>query len=389
MAVPPASVVLDVVRASECQNLRVIGFAIRDLVRILKGLEDDFAENEDAVSLLTRFAIAFSIEVHSGRVNPLTIANYSMTHLFVKHDSASNDDDETRRLRNAFSRYEHVLELTVTPSRYWWSAFFEYGTIDVTELNRAISERVGEDPPEWLNATYIDRLEDCEFEHLLESSFEKLGARCYRAIGPILHATGAHLWAVSNSLSNRSAQDIVGVAKAALDDLEEDEFFDRYRRLGCDRFESWDGTCYMARGTNEFIGVREHAEARETSLIFSRVQRKAGELIELLERKKVREFADALGVQNDSLSDVERAVLGHDVLTRIDAKRFCEAVLDAPATYFPYVLSSLNHRSMRKSECDWLMSVVEHIGSDDGLRRWVTKNRLEDLLNFQRPRCAG
>ena len=375
-----ARLVLDVVGASGCQNLRVIHNAVRDLGRVLEGLESEYAQSDDAVSLLTRTTLAFAIEVYRGSVRPRSIERVAMSRYFAS-EKDELEDDEDSVVRRAFSKYKAVFDLRPTPPLRWWADFFEFGVCDSTELNAALKARYDDSQPNWRRVTALSRLEDDEFEDLLEKTLSEMVRDEYEEIGPIFHVAGAHLWAVENGLSNADPDELVASTKAALDALTEDEFLVGYKWDELtSRFDASAGMYYLGHETRGLTELKRYAIKREEEVLEARRPRTASVLLGHIRAGNVDAFSAALDTQHGGLSDVDRRVLQSDTLSLIDVQAFADAVLALPAPCVMTVAGVLNRRSLSDAEHRWVHEVAEHVGDGPGLRRMVAKNRLKAAL---------
>jgi len=166
------------------KNLRTLRQVVLDFERIFKFLPEEAKSNSEALEVLLRLLIIFSIEIKLDNINSKEVGELYEQHQSVLREQYSlsntlNDkghDKEKTSFQKLFEKYKdpklkNQLPLSSPfPNFAWWGDFLDKGILDEEKLAKSLLTSVyfaDKNTPDWIKLWHHADLSDDEFEKLI------------------------------------------------------------------------------------------------------------------------------------------------------------------------------------------------------------------------------
>ncbi|MEJ6402410.1 hypothetical protein [Yoonia sp. 2307UL14-13] len=364
--------ILDTFFHSNEQSLRVLRYAVQDLVRLHSALTDNHIKNEAAMEELVKTFVAFQIEVRSGNLDRDHLQNRRGTESRYWIRASSNKTLEKPPLLIANEKYPTVdLESTILSDNVLSDMLIEGLFLD-TEIQQALDNSayfiVPEDVPPWKTVTHFDQLDDAVVDLAVERMNAQFDGREVTDSGEMLHIFSLRLMMAENGIIGGSLDEVTDENMRYVDDLlaagnlppREPDW-----RWYSDFQHSHDGLGYWGAQTNadHFNKIWKHLlDAREEAF-----QRTVPDILEsLLDdlSKNSNDFFEKVSPTNSGSNPYAYIPLLH----HCSASRFVDVWLASSKQNWRYVNYALENRYESgqlerdlSAEKEWALSILDEL----------------------------
>lgn len=373
----------NIYQVAKYENLRTLRQVILDFERIFKSLSEEIKSNPEALEVLLRLLIIFSIEIKRNHIKPKKIASLKQENNSIISRQTQQNTQEKKWFdklleKYADSKFKNYQPLNAPfPSFAWWGEFLDKGILDKEKLEESVITTgyfPDKNTPDWVKLWHYSRLEDDEFENILnevESKyfFENSSDESIN-IKEIQQVLGLFLLFADAGLYSKTKQEILESFKLFTKKLNESNKLSiplLYAPSSLREIDNYVGVGLGFQGNEfeEFINfstyieeVRKEAIARDLPSVAQKLLDVMGEDVWQFHKMVVREKKlPVFDEENGKYADVP-------VLKYIEEASFLEKFLQLSHKNKRTICYALDnrHNSRKKDlleELDWLKSILK------------------------------
>ncbi|KAF2406429.1 hypothetical protein SAMN04490179_4261 [Pseudomonas antarctica] len=388
------SVILDIFNQSETYSLRILKHSLDDLTRLLELLSPTHRENEKAITELSGFFLALSLEVRSGRLNDSDLTDREDT-IFKHKMSVRRSASETPPpiyiasekykdidLGNRILNDETLIKL-LTKGIYSKKSIHE-------SLDQSLYFTKAEDLPAWLVFMKFDELSEAESSDAAAKLIQQFDAREIEIPGEIRHLFSLRFLLSEMGLLPRNYDQIEAECKKYMDDLLSSNKVEPFK-LHYSSFEdimrdSFDGYGYWVEEDyrQHFERVSDYIRETQDRATKQHYPAVAKLLLKLVLTDGIA-FAEKISYKNGEFSEYSDI----DILSSIDPSDFVQEWMGSPANNWIHISKGLVKRyssnqlsSTLASERDWMKEVIKLLIKEEKKSKGVRQKRISRALSL-------
>ncbi|AUG08509.1 hypothetical protein [Pseudomonas sp. S09G 359] len=388
------SVILDVFTQSETYSLRILKHSLDDLTRLLELLGPTHKENEKAITELSGFFLALSLEVRSGRLYESDLTDREDT--ISKHQRAvsRNTSEKPPPIYTASEKYKDVdMGNRILNDETLINLLIKgiYSEKSIHEsLDQSLYFTKAADLPAWLVFMKFDELSEAESSDAAAKLIQQFDAREIEIPGEIRHLFSLRFLLSEMGLLPRSFDQIEVDCKKYMDDLlsssKVEPFKVNYSLFEDIMRDSFDGFGYWVEESykQHFTRVSDYIRETQDRATKQHYPEAAKSLLKLVSSDGIT-FAEKISYKNGEFSEYSDI----DILSSIDPSDFVQEWMGSPANNWIHISKGLVKRyssgqlsSTLASERNWIKEVINLLNGEEKKSKGIIKKRISRALSL-------
>lgn len=388
------SVILDVFIQSETYSLRILKHSLDDLTRLLGLLSPAHRKNEKAITELSGFFLALSLEVRSGRLYESDLINREDKIFKHQRSVRRNTTENPPPIYIASEKYKDIdlgnrilddetLIKLLTKGIYTKENIHE-------SLDQSLYFTKAEDLPAWLVFMKFDELSETESSDAAEKLIQQFDAREIEVPGEIRHLFSLRFLLSEMGLLPRNFDEIEAECKKYMDDLlsssKVEPFKIHYSTFEDVMRDSFDGYGYWIEDSykQHFTRVSDYIRETQDRATRHHYPAVAKSLLKLVSSDGIT-FAEKISYKNGEFSEYSDI----DILSSIDPSDFVQEWMGSPANNWIHISKGLVKRyasnqlsSTLATERNWIKEVIKILEREEKKSKGILKKRISRVLSL-------
>jgi hypothetical protein len=385
------SIVISVHNQSGYKNLRHMRISIEAFERLYRKIPAYARNVGDLLKELLYINTIFSYEVLHG-----SIRGDEVMDLFTSIAYGNwNKSSATSSLVNKHAeKYRPAMTTDHILSADAWINLFARGSLDDKEIQESIDGSrffLDQKSPAWRRLLEIWALSDEEMRTILNQLIQDIATENFVNAGEILHATGLLLWLCEKGLYSEEPKSIEEHSKRLLSSLQRQGKLQcrPSNRISSDKDRTYANHTYLSLSHQSFKNVLAHANAIESTIHKSNLQKCGNALLDLLP-DDIHKFAKQITIRGMVNHYSDSGIFADEpVLATTEANRFVEILLDMKPMLRRDLLYALAQRykfsdisNSLCAELEWLIDVNRLLQLKvDEMRPSLEALQLESAIN--------
>lgn len=386
-------VILDIFNQSQAYSLRILKYALEDLVRLYNLLSPTHKSNEDALFEITSLFLALNLDVRAGRLDESSLRDRNDSLIRFQMACARNDKPtETPKIYNSYNRYKSIDVTSQILNDDTLINILIRGSYLKKNIHESLNQSLyftrPDDLPAWLVFSKFDELSDQDSRKAAEKLKTQFESREIIEAGEILHLFALRfLFSEMKLISSDFTQTEKDCIQYLEDLLNQDKIepYIGYDLMWSERFtRSYGGQGYWVEDSykEHFSNIKKHLRAIQERAAKKRYPEFSKILLGLMSSDGAK-FAEKICHTNSGNNDYAAI----DILASIPPSDFVQEWMGSPAKNWKYISRGLEERysadqlsNALKTEKAWITEVISLIDHQIKNSTGIRKKRTERIL---------